>query len=53
MQVVSNQNIHISVVIPVYNGAEFLKKCLPALVETADEQTEIILVYCRMSRYAS
>lgn len=34
----------LSIVIPVYNGAHFLEKCLPALVETADEETEIILV---------
>ncbi len=34
----------LSVVIAVYNGADFLKKCLPALMKAADEQTEIILV---------
>lgn len=34
----------LSVVIAVYNGADFLKKCLPALALAADEETEIILV---------
>lgn len=35
---------NVSVVIAVYNGADFLEQCLPALVATADEATEIILV---------
>jgi GT2 family glycosyltransferase len=34
----------LSVVIAVYNGADFLKRCLPALAATADAETEIILV---------
>lgn len=34
----------VSVVIAVYNGADFLKQCLPALAAAADEATEIILV---------
>ncbi len=45
----SNDNLdkakpNLSVVIAVYNGADFLKRCLPALVASADEDTEIILV---------
>lgn len=34
----------LSVVIAVYNGADFLKQCLPALAAAADAETEIILV---------
>ncbi len=34
----------LSVVIAVYNGADFLKKSLPALQTAADAETEIILV---------
>ncbi len=47
MEIIHHQtclNLFISVVIPVYNGAEFLKKNLPALVASADSETEIILV---------
>ena len=36
--------INLSVVIAVYNGADFLKKCLPAIFEAADDKTEIILI---------
>ncbi|MGI8470341.1 MAG: glycosyltransferase [Pyrinomonadaceae bacterium] len=34
---------NLSIVIAVYNGAEFLKKCLPAIRAAADAETEIIL----------
>lgn len=35
---------NLSIVVAVYNGAEFLKRSLPALAAAADERTEIILV---------
>ncbi len=34
----------ISIVIAVYNGAHFLRKCLPAVLAAADANTEILLV---------
>lgn len=34
----------LSIVIAVCNGADFLKKCLPAIVAACDAETEIILV---------
>ena len=34
----------LTVVIAVYNGADFLKRCLPALAAAVDASTEIILV---------
>ncbi len=37
-------SITISVVIAVYNGEDFLKNSLPAITESADAETEIILV---------
>ncbi len=37
-------SVTISVVIAVYNGADFLRECLPAITESADAETEIILV---------
>ncbi|MBA2494687.1 MAG: glycosyltransferase family 2 protein [Acidobacteria bacterium] len=33
----------LSIVIAVYNGAHFLKKCLPAIAAAADAETEIVL----------
>ena len=44
MSFVTEPKPTISVVIAVYNGANFLRQCLPALVATADKNTEIILV---------
>lgn len=35
---------NLSIVIAVFNGAEFLRKCLPTIVAAADAETEIILV---------
>ena len=37
-------SVTISVIIAVYNGEDFLKECLPAITESADAETEIILV---------
>lgn len=34
----------LSIIVAVYNGSTFLDKSLPALIEAADEKTEIILV---------
>jgi glycosyltransferase involved in cell wall biosynthesis len=36
--------MQVSVVMPVYNGAGFLKKSLPALLAAKDRQTEIIVI---------
>lgn len=37
-------NFSLSIVVAVYNGAEFLRKCLPAIIAAADGETEIVLV---------
>ena len=38
------QNVKVSIVVPVYNSAEFLNQCIKSLVNQTLKEIEIILV---------